>query len=370
LVALIFFLRVNVAKDPRAAVARIDWIGSIIFIGSVTAIMLGLVMGGNNYPWGTYHVIVPIVIGFMGWATFHVYEMLPICKNPSVPSRLFANRTALSGFFLTFNSMILLMWVVIFLPVYFQGVLGTSALTSGVNILPLSIFLVPSGIVAGGIMSKTGKYKPLHWAGFGIIAIGTGLLSTLNASSSKVAWAFFEIITAFGLGIVLTTLLPAIQSSLEEVDQAKITAIFSFMRSFGFVWGITIPALIFNNQFDSYLYRISDPQVAQTLSHGQAYSLVNDGFIQALAPSVRAEVVSVYVDSLKAVWEGAVAFALLGFVVVFAEKHYHLRDELETEYGLQDGHTKTKDIEKTGDSTDGTELKAGTNGINSENKEN
>ena len=343
LFAILFFLNVKAGKSSTPALRRIDWLGNAIFIPSITSLLLGLVMGGNNYPWGTYHVIVPIVLGFVGWVAFHLYEMSPLCKSPSVPPRLFSNRTSFIGFILAFDSYILLMWFVIFLPVYFQGVLGTNALVSGVNMLPLSIFLVPSGIVAGGVLSKTGKFKPMHWAGFAITAVASGLLSILDQNSPKIEWAWFEIISACGIGIAFTTILPAIQAALSETDQAAATATYSFIRSFGFIWGLVIPAIIFNNQFDSHNYLISDPVVRQALANGQAYALVSGGYVQSLAPNIQAEVITTYVAALKPVWEAAIGFSLLGFFLVFLERHVNLRSELQTEYGLKDAPDKPLD---------------------------
>lgn len=35
----------------------------------------------------------------------------------------------------------------------------------------------------------------------------------------------------------------------DEADQAATTAAWSFVRSFGSIWGVAIPAAIFNNRF-------------------------------------------------------------------------------------------------------------------------
>jgi hypothetical protein len=342
-----FFLQVNVARDPdgASALSKVDYLGSLIFIGSMTSILLGLIMGGTTHPWSSWSVIVPLVLGFVGWIVFHLYEISSFCKNPTVPQRLFAHRTSAIGFFLAFESGLFLMWTVMFIPIYFQGVLQTSPLTSGVNMLPLSVFMVPSGIAAGAVMSIFGQFKPLHWAGFAITAIACGLLSILDAGSKKAAWVCFQIITAAGTGFLMTTVLPAIQASLPEVDQAKSTALFSFMRSFGFVWGITIPSVVFNTQFDSHLGQIDDPQARLLLSNGGAYGLVSGGYLKSLSAAVQAEVVIVYTQALKVVWEVAIGFALLGFLLVFLEKHIDLRTELKTEYGLKDEKKKIDDAE-------------------------
>jgi hypothetical protein len=331
------FLRLNAKKNPTwgSALAKIDYIGGFLFIASLSAVLLGLIMGGTIYAWGTYHVIVPLVLGFLGWIGFHVYEALPVCKEPSVPPHLFRTRTSLIGYFLGFDAAVLLLWATIFLPVYFMGVLGTSPLTAGVYLLPFMLFSVPSGIVAGGIMAKIGKYKPFHFVGFALSAIGFGLFTLLKSDSHKAMWACFSIIASIGMGVLMITVLPAIQANLSDADNASSAALFSFMRSFGFMWGTAIPAIIFNNETDKKLHLISDPAVAATFAGGKAYSLVSAGFVQSLSEDVKAQVVDMLTQGLKPVWYGAIAFSLLGFVLAFAEKHVEMRTQLDTEYGIE-----------------------------------
>ena len=60
--------------------------------------------------------------------------------------------------------------------------------------------------------------------------------------------------------------------------------------------------------------------------------------------STRGEVESVYVCALQTVWQVAIAFSLLGFLLVFGEKHVELRTELQTEFGLDEGNEKTVEI--------------------------
>jgi len=323
---LIFFLNLNAIHTPdvRSSLAKVDYVGSAIFIVSITSILLGLIMGGAIHPWNSWNVIVPLVLGFSGWGAFYLYEMTTFCQNPSIPHRIFSERISAIGFFLVFESGMFLMWIVMFLPIYFQGVLQTSPLQSGVNMLPMSVFLVPGGILAGGIMTKTGMYKPFHWTGFVITVIGCGLLSILDSGSGKAAWAGFEIVAALGTGFIMTTILPAIQALLPEIDQAKTTAFFLFMRSFGFVWGITIPSIVFNSQFDTRLGGIDNAKAQVDLAKGGVYGLVSGGYIQALPETVQIQIVNVYTKALEKVWQVAIGFALLGFMLVFLERYINL----------------------------------------------
>lgn len=76
---------------------RIDWIGSLIFIGSATGFMMGISWGGVQYAWTSWHTIVPIVIGLIGFVGFYFYEEL-VAVEPIVPTRIFKTRNAMAGY--------------------------------------------------------------------------------------------------------------------------------------------------------------------------------------------------------------------------------------------------------------------------------
>ncbi|KAJ4390990.1 hypothetical protein N0V93_004589 [Gnomoniopsis smithogilvyi] len=326
LVYLLLLLDLKYDTKPKTtALARIDYGGAGLFMASVTSLLLGLVMGGVQYRWGSANIIVPLVLGVTGWAGFHIFETTPFCKDPMVPGRIFMNTTSAAGFFMAFDGALLLYWVIWILPVYFQGVLGTSPLGSGINQLPLNMFLVPSGIVAGGLIAKTGRYKPQHHIGFALISIGIGLFTLLGADTSKVAWVCYQIIVALGLGIILTTVLPAIQVARADADIAKTTAMYAFVRSFGGIWGVSIPSVIFNGQINKFLYLIDDPAIRQQLVNGQAYGFAAMGGIQKVPTAARADVLLVYTRSLRTVWQVGMGFALAGFLATLLIKQYSLK---------------------------------------------
>ena len=333
LAVMIPFLRVSWNRSPtwKLSLARIDYVGNAIFIASVTSILLGLVQGGIVQPWNSWRIILPIVLGFLGLGLFFAQQAS--CKEPTMPLRLFAHRTSATVYFLDFIISILLQWCVYVLPIYFQSELAASPLISGINILPLNAFMIPGAAVAGALLTKFGKFKPFHWIGFAILAIGCGLFSTLTATSSQAAWVCFQILAAIGIGFPLTTQLPAIQAVLSESDTAVSTSTYSFIRSFGFVWGATIPSIVFNSRINVLLDRIDDPTVRDALADGGAYGYVNN--VKALSGQTLEQTLDVYASAIRIVWLVGLAFSLVGFMFVFVEKHVEMRVTLDTEFGLE-----------------------------------
>lgn len=272
LLLLIIFLQVNYRRDTSIAtkLKRIDWIGTVIFVLAMVSILIALSWAGTKYPWTSFCILLPLILGLVGCVAFLIYEGSKFCVEPTMPIRLFANRTSTTSFILTFLHSIITIWAVYFLPVYFQGVLASSPARSGVQLLPTILFLIPFAAAAGGIITKFGRYRPIHHVGFAIMTIGFGLFILLNAGSSTAEWVIYQAIEAAGAGLVISALLPAVQAELSEADTALATSTWAFARSFGMIWGATIPAAIFNNVADQLSGRISDPAVVAVLAGGSA----------------------------------------------------------------------------------------------------
>ena len=343
LVLLVVFLQVNYRRDSTfvGKVSKIDWVGNIIFVLSMVSILIALSWAGTKYPWSSFRIVVPLVLGFLGCVTFLFYEGSRYCAAPVMPIHLFRHRTAAVSFILTFLHSVVTIWAIFFLPVYFQGVLASSAGRSGVQLLPTILALIPFAAAGGGIVAKFGRYRPIHHTGFAMMIVGFGLLSLLDADSSTTEWVIFQVIEAAGAGLVIPTLLPAVQAELTDADTALATSTWSFVRSFGMIWGATIPAAIFNNRVSQLSEQIGDTRVVAGLGNGKAYEHATRAFLDSLPDvKLRSQVISIFADALQTMWYVAIAFAGFGFLIVIMEKEVPLRKELDTDFGMIDTRTK------------------------------
>lgn len=275
-------------------------------------------------------VIVPIVIGSLGWLAFHLQQRF--VPEPSVPWRLFSNRTSASAYLQTFLAYIAFTMLIYFAPVYFMGVHGVSPLIAGVRFLPICISIVPFGILAGVLVEKTGQYKPFHFLGHAFMALGMGLFSMLDEHSGAAEWASYQIILAIGGGLILSTMVTAILASLAEADVAVATGVFSFLRQFGMIWGVTIAAVIFNDVFE--LSEVSDPVLAEQFAWGAAYGQSSSEVYDVISEADRQAIIRAYVPAIARIFQVGAALCVVNFFLVFFEKRHELRNTLNTEFGL------------------------------------
>ncbi|RYP19261.1 hypothetical protein DL765_003462 [Monosporascus sp. GIB2] len=257
----VFYINLPYDKEMTFVqkIRRIDYIGNVLLIAATVAVLFVLTYGGT--------------------------QNAKFIKEPVVPPRLFANRTSATIFAL----------------------------------LPSIVVAIPAAVVAVLLLAKFGKYKPLHLIGFGLNTIGLGLFSLLDERSSTAEWVIFQLIAAGGSGFVLNTLLPACQTPLDEQGQAAATATWSFVRSFGNIWGVAIPAGYLQQPVRRAVRSHLRPRRGCHVSRRKGLRVCHCKLYQ---------------------------FVSAGRPIRDSER-IKMRTELDIEYGMADGKRK-KDVEKNG----------------------
>lgn len=135
---------------------------------------------------------------------------------------------------------------------------------------------------------------------------------------------------------MFTASLPSKLAELPESDVAVASGTYSFVRSFGLVWEMTVAPVAFNGQVNANLQIVSDPAVHELFKGGGAYTYAAEGYrgIATLSEPARGEVLGVYVEALRVVWLICVGFSCMRFLVTFFERSIKLRKGQMTELGL------------------------------------
>ncbi|KAI1934439.1 hypothetical protein LOZ66_005907 [Ophidiomyces ophidiicola] len=307
-------------RSLKIATRNFDWVGNILLPASTISLLLPLTMGGRVYSWASFRVIVPLVLGVLGFVAFGLYEHF-FCKNQLIPLRFLRNISHLSLQIQSFIQSMILMWVNYFLTVYFQAVLEDSPQKAGFDLMPTVVGMVVFSIVGGIAMSalKSSLSFLVNVIAFTLLAVGLGVFTLFNADTSTAVHAVLQIIVAAGNGFLLATLLPAIQKHFPDSDIEAVTALFNFIRSIALVWGVTIPAIIFDQTMNDSVSDVPS-DVRDLLVNGGAYARASRTFIQSFSGRVKEQVVGLYTSSLRATWWGAMSFALLGLALVALQR--------------------------------------------------
>lgn len=363
-VIMVLFLKVGRRHKGTGVVWRlgkVDWVGTVALTGSTVAILWSLANGDAVVPWSDGGVIAGFVAGFVGLGVFVLWQWVAPrkkwCDNPLMPLRLFKNRTSAAALFLSVTNSILIFWAVFMMPVYLQAVLGGGPRQSGIWLLPLVLGFPVGTVISGIVTQKTERYKPLHVTGFALCTISFGVCSILDENTHMAVWIVLQLIQALGISLPIACLLPCVQAPLSDEDTATSTGTWAFLRSFGSIWGVAIPAAIFNDRFGQLGWMIGDEETREALSGGRAYAQASHStseVIDSLTGQGLWEVVRVYSLSLQRVWQIGVVFAGVSVLVALMERELPMREALETDFGLQiegdeDRNGRAESGEKTGE---------------------
>jgi hypothetical protein len=175
--------------------------------------------------------------------------------------------------------------------------------------LGVVIFSAVSGIV----ISWKGYYMPFIISGFAIMTVGVGLTSLLDTSPSNAEQIGYLIPIGVGVGLVLQTLVLAVQASVQPREIASATATVTFFRTIGGVVGTAIygAALtnVMNTDISNGLANAGIPATSDASSFG-----FGSTDISALPEPVRSIVEGAFVHGIQTIFLTAIAFGSIGFL--------------------------------------------------------
>ena len=270
LILLLFFPHVKPKKDEGF---RIDYFGVVTLVAGVIPFLLALSWGGRDYPW-TSNLILGLLAASVFFGTLFFREEFR-ASHPILPLALFRN--SIFSISVTSASLIsaAMFGAVLFIPLYVQSVLGTSATESGKTLVPMTLSMLASAVVTGQAISRFEKSKPFAIFGIAVSALGLFLLSTMNESTSYNTVVLYVIILGTGLGASLPVFSLSVQNSTENRFIGTATSTLQFMRTIGGSLGVAIFGTVLVNQFGSAFHRGIPSEVLGGLSPEQLSSLNN-----------------------------------------------------------------------------------------------
>jgi EmrB/QacA subfamily drug resistance transporter len=229
IVMIAVFLEENV--QPRQH--QIDWLGSLLLLVAVSALMLALVQGGTL---GRPALIGVSAIGVVTLVVLYLHERSIV--EPMLPLELWRNRVILVGSLGAGTSGAVMIGVAAFLPTYVQGAMGRSALAGGLVLGAMSVSWALASIAGGRIMVRTSYRLVASLGGVGLTA-GCAILLLLTPADGPVWAAFGSLIIGIGMGFCSTVFIVSVQASVPWRQRGAATSSSMFMRFIGQSIGVS-----------------------------------------------------------------------------------------------------------------------------------
>jgi MFS family permease len=216
----------------------IDIGGAITSAAGIVLFLLALSLGGREFAWDS-----PIVIGLLssGVAVLALFLWLETrAPDPVLPLSLLRNNVVAISSTNAFAQSMAQISLALFVPLYAQGVLGTSATLSGTIMVPLLLGMVVSNVVAGILIAQIGRYKAFAIVGFGLATLGFGALASLGPQAPYTLLAGCLMGLGVALGMIFPTLTLSYQSAVEFRELGVATSLNQFCRSMGSTLGSAV----------------------------------------------------------------------------------------------------------------------------------
>ncbi|KAL3584578.1 hypothetical protein FPOAC2_14358 [Fusarium poae] len=149
------FERLHKSGTRREAIKHMDWISMLIYSASTSSLVLGLTWGSGLYSWSSAKVIVPTVMGLVGFIIMAVWGTFMNPRHPYISGHLIRNKNWTILTFISGVGAVPYYALNILLPQQLSLVLHVSPSVAGWASCVLS-----GGIVLGAIIQGV---LPPHW---------------------------------------------------------------------------------------------------------------------------------------------------------------------------------------------------------------
>jgi EmrB/QacA subfamily drug resistance transporter len=244
-------LVISLTMPSRAALTEhaIDWLGAGVLAAGTGALLLGLVWGGRQYTWGSGHVvgalaaavILLVVFGFVERRAPEPILPFDVLRNPIVAGSVACMALVGMAMFGTIS----------YVPLFVQGVIGTSATSSGVVLTPMILGAVCTSILTGQLVSRTGRYRWNAVLGPVVLTAAMLLLWRMNDSTTNGEAARNMVIAGIGIGSMMQVFVLSVQNAVPRSRIGSATALTQFGRQMGATLGVTVMGVLVNHGLPS-----------------------------------------------------------------------------------------------------------------------
>ena len=216
----------------------IDVGGAIASVAGIVLLLLALSLGGREFAWDS-----PVLLSLLasGVAVLVLFLWLETrAPDPVLPLSLLRNNVVAISSTNSLAQSMGQITLALFIPLYAQGVMGTSATVSGTIMVPLLVGMVVSNVTAGMWIAHIGRYKSFAIVGFAICTAGFAMLSALGPQTPYVILSLCLGGLGIGVGMIFPTLTLSYQSAVEFRQLGVATSLNQFCRSIGSTLGSAV----------------------------------------------------------------------------------------------------------------------------------
>ncbi|WP_159621771.1 MDR family MFS transporter [Ruania rhizosphaerae] len=310
------------------ATKRIDVAGIVLLSLGTSGIVLATSWdswsGSDGYDWSDPGLLALVLGTLLAIGLFIVAEQR--AQDPLLPLHLFKNRTfaIASGVGLVIG---MSMFAALgFLPTFLQMATGSGVTQSGMQMLPMMVGVMLTSIASGLAIVRLGRYRIFPIVGMAVVTLGVMWLTRLTGDISIALFSLMIFVLGAGLGLVMQTIVLAVQNSVDPREIGTATSANNFIREIGAAVGTALFSTIFtsrlvDNLTEGFAGAGIDPAAA-----GAGVDSLTPQAVDAMPAGMKQIVVDSYADALAPSFWYLVPLLAVGFLLTLLLREVRLSD--------------------------------------------
>ncbi|MGV9370093.1 MDR family MFS transporter [Micromonospora tulbaghiae] len=320
----LFLLQITLnLPTVRRANVKIDYLGATLIAAGVSVLLIWISFVDDSFAWVSWQTGAMVggsvlLLALAVWVEARAAE-------PVVPLHIVRERTTALAILGSLAVGMAMFGGAVFLGQYFQIGRGYSPTEAGLLTIPMMAGVLISSIVAGRMITATGKVKPYIVFGAVLLVIGFAMLGTIDHETSLVFVGLAMFIVGVGVGMTMQNLVLAVQNTVALKDIGAASASVAFFRSLGGTIGVSVLGAVLARRVTD---RITSDLAAAGIptSGGGGGSTLN---LDALPEPVRQIVRAAYGDATGHIFLISAAIAVVGIVAALLLRPVTLRSSLD-----------------------------------------
>lgn len=254
---------------------QLDYLGMALLVFIVVPLLIGLSLGGVVYEWAS-----PQIFGVLAFSVLMIVAFIVVerrAEEPIMPLSIYANRIVSISLIATFATGFGMFGAIIFVPLFFQGVLGASPTSSGSFLTPMMLSMVVAATLAGQTLSRFGgRYRIQGLIGIGIMTAGMVLISRMTVDTSFAQAVASIMVMGLGLGITFPSFTISVQNAVPHNLLGVVTSATQFYRSVGGALGLAVLGSYMASRFAAGLKNSLSAEIREALPPEQFTEMSNN----------------------------------------------------------------------------------------------
>jgi len=243
-----------------------DILGLALLASFIVCFVLGLTWGGSQYAWNSPQIIgllsaSALILAIFIWLQSRI-------KDPTMHLSMFKSRVFTPAAIATFIQGIGMFSAIIFVPLYFQGVFGSTATTSGNFLTPMMLANVCTSAFIGILLSRLPFFRAIGTAGILFLLIGLLLLSSMSPATPYGLAVLYIVVTGIGIGSMMPIFSLSMQNAVPHRMVGMATSTNGFMRTMGGAVGLAIGGSALSTNLAPNIFKAVPDYIVNALPPG------------------------------------------------------------------------------------------------------